>query len=52
MTGRGPGGASLVYRDDGIIEPITFSLLLFLERELDNNDEWLEEVCEAARPSC
>ncbi len=43
----GPGGASLVCRDDGIIEPITFSLLRFLERELDNADEWLEEACEA-----
>lgn len=45
-TQDGPGGASLVCREDGIIEPVTFSLLRFLERELENTDEWLAEACE------
>jgi hypothetical protein len=45
-THDGPGGAQLACREDGIIEPITFSLLRFLEREQDNADEWLEEACD------
>ena len=45
-THEGPNGESLLCRADGIIEPVTFSLLRFLERERDNADEWLEDTCE------
>lgn len=45
-THDGPGGAQLACREDGIIEPVTFSLLRFLEREQDNADEWLKEACD------
>ncbi|QSB45666.1 hypothetical protein IDJ81_06050 [Tsuneonella flava] len=45
-THDGPDGAQLACREDGIIEPVTFSLLRFLEREQDNADEWLEEACD------
>ncbi|MDR6146726.1 hypothetical protein QE363_002519 [Sphingomonas sp. SORGH_AS870] len=45
-THDGPGGAQLACRKDGIIEPVTFSLLRFLEREQDNADEWLQEACD------
>ena len=45
-THDGPGGARLTCRQDGIIEPVTFSLLRFLGREQDNADEWLEEACD------
>jgi hypothetical protein len=45
-THDGPGGAQLACREDGIIEPVTFSLLRFFEREQDNADEWLEEACD------
>ncbi|WP_157220444.1 hypothetical protein [Flavisphingomonas formosensis] len=45
-THDGPGGSQLACREDGIIEPVTFSLLRFLEREQDNADEWLEEACD------
>jgi hypothetical protein len=41
-----PDGSSLVCRQDGIIEPVTFSIFRFLERERDNADEWLVEACE------
>jgi hypothetical protein len=41
-----PGGVSLVCRDDGIIEPVAFSLLRFFEREGENADDWLEDVLE------
>lgn len=44
-THDGPDGAQLACREDGIIEPVTFSLLRFLEREQENADEWLEESC-------
>ena len=45
-THDGPDGARLACREDGIIEPVTFSLLRFLEREEGNADEWLEEACD------
>ncbi len=45
-THDGPDGAQLACRTDGIIEPVTFSLLRFLERERGNADEWLQEACE------
>lgn len=45
-THDGPNGASLACRDDGIVEPVTFSLMLFLERELENADDWLQEACD------
>ncbi len=44
-THEGPGGVQLACREDGIIEPVTFSLLRFLEREQGNADEWLKEAC-------
>lgn len=45
-THDGPGGAQLACREDGIIEPVTFSLLRFLERQQDNADDWLNEACD------
>jgi type I restriction and modification enzyme subunit R-like protein len=42
---EGPDGASLVCRKDGIVEPVTFSLLRFLEHQTDNADDWLDEAC-------
>jgi hypothetical protein len=45
-THDGPNGEKLPCRRDGIIEPITFSLLRFLGEEQDKADEWLTEACE------
>lgn len=44
-THRGPRGEALTCSSDGIIEPITFSLLRFLEREQGKADAWLDEAC-------
>lgn len=35
-THDGPNGASLTCRADGFVEPVTFSILLFLERQQEN----------------
>ena len=45
-THDGPNGASLTCRDDGIVEPVTFSILLFLEGQQENADDWLQEACD------
>jgi len=45
-THDGPGGAQLACREDGVIEPVTFSLLRFLEREQNNADDWIQEACD------
>ena len=41
-----PGGSSLVCSKEGIIEPVTFSIFRFLDREGHHADEWLQEACE------
>lgn len=45
-THDGPNGASLTCRDDGIVEPVTFSILRFLDRQQDNAEDWLQEACD------
>jgi hypothetical protein len=45
-THDGPNGASLTCRDDGIVEPVTFSILCFLARHQENADDWLQEACD------
>lgn len=45
-THDAPDGSSMVCRRNGIVEPVTFSLLRFLERERENADEWLNEACD------
>ncbi len=39
-----PGGASLVCSNEGIIEPITWSIFRFLDRHGDNAENWLDDV--------
>lgn len=41
-----PDGSSMVCQQDGIIEPVTFSMLQFLGRERENADGWLDEACD------
>jgi hypothetical protein len=40
------GGGETVCDHAGIVEPITFSLLRFLESEQENANDWLAEACE------
>lgn len=40
------GGGETVCDDAGIVEPITFSLLKFLQSERERADDWLTEMCE------
>lgn len=41
-----PDGASLVCSKEGIIEPITWSIFNFLDRNGADADDWLEDACE------
>lgn len=45
-THEAPDGSELVCTDDGIIEPVTFSLLRFFEDQQEEADDWLDEACE------
>lgn len=46
-----PDGSSIVCSKDGIIEPVTYSIFRFLDREGDRADDWLEEACELGSPA-
>ncbi|MCP3732574.1 type I restriction enzyme HsdR N-terminal domain-containing protein [Sphingomonas sp. MG17] len=50
-THEAPNGASLVCRDHGIIEPVTYSLLRFLDQQVENADAWLDQACKERSPA-